>query len=109
MFTLSKVRISVTGIAFSDKCKKITSSEILHNHGFYKYLYVYPKNGKHPTMNAFYAKVHRINCETTNLERVVSIGSRESRQCSTNVIGAFQGYTETGMKQKKLFCIISLF
>ena len=24
-----------------------------------------------------------------NLERVVSIGSRESRQCSTNVIGAF--------------------
>ena len=67
MFTLSKVRISVTGIAFSDKCKKkITSSEILHNHGFYKYLYVYPKNGKHPTMNAFYAKVHRINCETTN-------------------------------------------
>ena len=28
-----------------------------------------------------------------NLERVVSIESRESPQCSTNVIGAFQGYT----------------
>ena len=28
-----------------------------------------------------------------NLERVVSIESSESPQCSTNVIGAFQGYT----------------
>ena len=27
------------------------------------------------------------------LERVVSIESRKSPQCSTNVIGAFQGYT----------------
>ena len=38
----------------------------------------------------------------TNLERVVSIGSRESQQCSTNVIGAFQGYTEQaqGMEKK---------
>ena len=46
--------------------KKSLPEKFLHNHGFYKYLYVYPKNGKHPTMNAFYAKVHRINCETTN-------------------------------------------
>ena len=73
MFTLSKVRISVTGIAFSNKCKKKSLPEkFLHNHGFHKYLYVYPKNGKRPTiynsffMNAFYAKVHRINCEPTN-------------------------------------------
>ena len=28
-----------------------------------------------------------------DLERVLSIESRESPQCSTNVIGAFQGYT----------------
>ena len=39
------------------------------------------------------------------LERVVSIESWDSPQCSTNVIGAFQGYIGKGMKQKNLFYI----
>ena len=74
MFTLSKVRISVTGIAFSDKCKKKNHFQRIFctTTDFISTLYVYPKNGKRPTiynsfyMNAFYAKVHRINCEPTN-------------------------------------------
>ena len=40
-----------------------------------------------------------------NLERVVSIEGREICQCSTNVIGAFQGYIGKSMKQKNIFCI----
>ena len=43
--------------------------------------------------------------ENINLERVVSIESWDSPQCSTNVIGAFQGYIGKGMKQKNLFYI----
>ena len=39
------------------------------------------------------------------LERVVSIESWDSPQCSTNVIGAFQGYIGKSMKQKNIFCI----
>ena len=73
MFTLSKVRISVTGIAFSNKCKKNHfQRNFCTTTDFISTLYVYPKNGKRPTiynsfyMNAFYAKVHRINCEPTN-------------------------------------------
>ena len=73
MFTHSKVWISVTGIAFSDKCKKNHfQRNFCTTTDFISTLYVYPKNGKRPTiynsffMNAFYAKVHRINCEPTN-------------------------------------------
>ena len=35
----------------------------------------------------------------------MSIESWDSPQCSTNVIGAFQGYIGKGMKQKNLFYI----
>ena len=35
----------------------------------------------------------------------MSIESWDSPQCSTNVIGAFQGYIEKSMKQKNLFYI----
>ena len=40
------------------------------------------------------------NVLKNDLERVVSIESWDSPQCSTNVIGAFQGYIEKGMKKK---------
>ena len=35
----------------------------------------------------------------------MSIEGREILQCSTNVIGAFQGYIGKSMKQKNIFCI----
>ena len=44
-----------------------------------------------------------------NLERVVSIEGREICQCSTNVIGAFQGYIGKSMKQKKYILYFPLF
>ena len=43
------------------------------------------------------------------LERVVSIEGRKICQCSTNGIGAFQGYTWWGMEQKEFIFYFPLF